>query len=346
MKSTIKILQAKYGDAICIRFLGNDGNYHNIFIDGGFRDTYKQTLRKETLRVKDAGEKIDLFIITHTDQDHISGVLQFIKEFGQTDLVQQYWYNYSKMDVEVPSKNENISIAQGIKLRDFLIGLERLPEEKISSDIQERILFGAKLTVLSPTIADLDRYEELWQKEEIESAPEGLISSRNNDYSTSIDQLSQKEFREDSKLENRVSIAFVFENQGTSAIFLADTHPSTIVSSLKKLGYSPQNKLIVDYVKLSHHGSKSNTSPELLTYLDCVNYISSANGKNRYNFPHKEALSRILTQPGRGCSRKINFIFNYNNDLIRSIFTDYDYLEHNFCCSYPPANEYGYTIQF
>ena len=38
--------------------------------------------------------------------------------------------------------------------------------------------------------------------------------------------------------------------------------------------------LKIDYVKVSHHGSKANTNDELLSLLDCNNFIISANGRH------------------------------------------------------------------
>lgn len=39
--------QTECGDASRIRFLGEDGKYHNLFIDAGFRRTFRDILKKE-----------------------------------------------------------------------------------------------------------------------------------------------------------------------------------------------------------------------------------------------------------------------------------------------------------
>ena len=54
-------------------------------------------------------------------------------------------------------------------------------------------------------------------------------------------------------------------------LLLADSHPSVIVASLRALYYSETQKLTVDYMKVSHHGSRYNTSPELLSLINCRN---------------------------------------------------------------------------
>jgi glyoxylase-like metal-dependent hydrolase (beta-lactamase superfamily II) len=82
----VNVLQALHGDALSVKFLGEDHKYHNIFIDGGFTRTYRATLREEILKILEADEEIDLFIITHTDQDHISGVLAIGVNLGELSV--------------------------------------------------------------------------------------------------------------------------------------------------------------------------------------------------------------------------------------------------------------------
>jgi len=342
---TIKVLQALHGDALRVRFSGSDHKYHNIFIDGGLVRTYKATLRKEVQQILDAGERVDLFVITHTDQDHISGVLAFIREFGELDLINRYWFNHSNLDVMLRNPSDRISIGDGIKLRDYLARKGKLPDSEITMDMDSFALSGAILIVLSPTKTDLQDYQLLWCNEESKRGPSlDRIASAKDDCGFTVEQLAQNTFREDTKLENDVSITFLFQIGTTSILFLADSHPSTIVQSLKQLGYSAKSKLKVDYVKLAHHGSKSNTSDELLTLLDCDSFIISANGKNRYHFPHKETLARILLHPHRDLSKHIKFIFNYDNEVIRSIFAEREFTTFNFSCLYPDKGTNGYTI--
>lgn len=342
---TIKVLQALHGDALRVRFLGNDHKYHNIFVDGGFTKTYKATLRKEVQQILEADERIDLFVITHTDQDHISGVLAFIREFGDLNLVDKYWFNHSNLDVMFRNPSDKISIGDGITLRDFLAQSGQLPDSEITADMAGLSLSGAILTVLSPTKRVLRDYQLLWRNEESKrDTGMGRIASIKDDRYFTVEQLVQNTFREDDKLENGVSIVFLFRFGAKSVLFLGDSHPSIVVQSLKQLGYSAKSKLKVDYTKLSHHGSKSNTNEELLALLDCNTFIISANGKNRYHFPHKETLARILAHPYRDLSKHIQFIFNYDNDVIRNIFTESEFIKFNFSCLYPERGTNGHTI--
>ncbi len=344
MKVTIKILQVLSGDAITINYPGPDGQYRNIFIDGGFAGTYRRTLKKEISGLVKKKQDIDLFVITHVDQDHIGGVLSFIKDFRGRDPVKEYWFNWSAYGPGFPEDDPKVSISQGISLRDYLQEQGRLKAEFIHSQNQPVDLHGARLTLLSPDPVSLRKFREYWDKEEKKKFFQP-ISAKGPDYHGSIAELAAEKFEEDNRLANRNSIAFLFQFKGKKVLFLADAHPSVVRESLENMGYSPDNKLKADYVKISHHGSKYNTDDLLTRYLDCSDFIVSANGMNKHYLPHKEAFARILTNPDRG-DKKIRFIFNYNNETLRSIFSREEQETYNFECSFPEEGEHGARIEF
>jgi metal-dependent hydrolase (beta-lactamase superfamily II) len=342
----IKVLQVLFGDAIVIKFKGNDGIYHNIFVDGGFSSTYVRTIGRETRKIVERGERIDLFIITHIDQDHIGGVLNYLRENGEKNLVDEYWFNWSdNRVVQMLPNNCKISYSQGITLREFLKKNGEINSGIIHDGLEPFNIFGAKITILSPDLEDIHYFKKKWTTAEHQIQQKKRIASAQDDYCASIENLSKKTFIEDTRIENRVGIAFLFEYNGKAILLLADSHPSTIERALKKRGFSKFNKLRVDMIKLSHHTSRFNTSPELLELLECNSFIISANGKNRHFLPHKETLSRILVNPGRNRNQEVSFIFNYDNPVIRSIFEESDFSSYNFNCFYPKGNENGYLIK-
>jgi len=335
----LKIFQVLHGDSLLIRYLGDDENSHNIFIDGGFVSTYARTVKKATKEIIEKNEKIDLFVITHIDYDHIGGVLSFIREYGKQNIVNEYWFNCGKLHIDL-SDNGKISYSQGLELRDYLSENEQIKTDSIHGGLNPFNFFGAKITILSPLSKDIKEFQEKWVAQE-----KKLISAKQNDYHLKIEDLANNSFHEDNRIENKVSISFLFEYHDKSILFLADSHPSVIVNSLKKKGYSKEKKLNVDYVKLSHHASKFNTSFELLEVIDCTNFIISANAKNSHYLPHKETLARVLKHPERKYEQQVNFIFNYDNAELRSIFESSDFSAYNFNCLYPGTNENGYTIE-
>jgi beta-lactamase superfamily II metal-dependent hydrolase len=345
MNAELKVLKALHGDAMRIRFYGSDKSYHNIFIDGGLRATYNHTIKKEVLNLIEDGEIIDLFVITHIDEDHISGVLKFIRDFQEKNLVNEYWFNFSQYKIYLPSNDTKISVSQGIELRDHLIKINKLPDESITNNKEQIDFFGAKISILSPEERTLNKFEQELSKK-IPRMDSHLIAAKSNDYSKTVEELAQIDFQEDTSITNRSSISFLFEHNKTRLLLLADAFPSTIVNSLSKLGYSCQNKLQVDYTKISHHGSKFSTNNELVQMLDCSNYIISANGKNRHYFPNKQALARIINNSSKGFGKEIKLFFNYDKDTIPTIFSDDEIDQYNIKCIYAERKSNGISIKF
>ncbi|MNC56119.1 hypothetical protein D3C75_1056930 [compost metagenome] len=76
--------------------------------------------------------------------------------------------------------------------------------------------------------------------------------------------------------------------------------------SLRACGYSETNKLRLDLVKLSHHGSQYNTSSDLLGLLDAPIYIVSTDG-SRHGLPNKRTVARLIK------STQGNVYFNYDH---------------------------------
>src|SRR5690606_7667099 len=79
--------------------------------------------------------------------------------------------------------------------------------------------------------------------------------------------LAKKAFAEDKAVPNGSSIALLAQWKGKTLLLLGDAWPSVVADSLARLGYSKATPLHVDVLKLSHHGSRANTSPALLEML-------------------------------------------------------------------------------
>ena len=44
-------------------------------------------------KIKDNNQKIDLLIVTHTDDDHIKGIIKFIEDDTLNNYIQEVWFN-------------------------------------------------------------------------------------------------------------------------------------------------------------------------------------------------------------------------------------------------------------
>lgn len=323
---TIKFLDAGCGDAIHIRFLGKDGGYHNILIDGGVEqgDVYVQGIREEIVQIISRNEIIDLWIITHIDNDHVGGILRFIKDtpvVSQIDLKKTiFWYNYSDKDFEVGIKDSNLkSVRQGITLREYLLE-KSFVNEFITDKLGTIEFYGISLTILSPSAEKLEKLVDKWRKSEIQIVKAESSSKKAGkitDYNIPIEEFDFDDYEEDASVENGSSIAFLLRYGNDNILFLSDSHPSTVVSALLKLGYNERNKITAKYTQIAHHGSKFNTSDQLLQLIDCGNFVISADGYNKHCLPNKKTLARVIKNR---LPSKVIFFITQKNNLTSTIF--------------------------
>ena len=323
---SVSVLRADNGDAIRITVHSVSG-YKNILIDGGEPSTYMLRNKKrkkepralkaliDELRLK--RQRIDLLIMTHVDDDHIGGILRWFETDPQADLiVERVWFNSGSLIRKLFPSHEEIyktSIGQGVKFEDY-IQEKGIWEKTIFLAGNDRSLFGLTFQILSPTKKNLDALLKKWKRER----PESLTSSAMNDYGVSLKTHIQSDsFHEDIAVHNGSSIAFIIKLGEKNLLFLGDSHPSVIVESLSRLGYSKENKLKCELVKLSHHGSKSNTSRELLQMIKCRRFLISTNGV-RHSHPDKQLIARLVS-----CFHRCDLYFNYP-ELIESIISEQD----------------------
>lgn len=111
----------------------------------------------------------------------------------------------------------------------------------------------------------------------------------------------------DTSTINGSSIAILIEYAGKKLLFLGDAHPNIICSNLKIIEEQGINIDNFDLVKLPHHGSIKNMTPELATLLKSDKYLISTNGYI-HNHPDLEAIARIIRAQQ---NRQKEFIFNY-----------------------------------
>lgn len=314
---TVRFFDSDGGDAIWIRFLGNDQKWHNILVDGGYRGAYDTVFKPVLKDIKNAQELVDLWVVTHIDLDHIGTVLEFIKDediIAKESLVTEYWFNHAVF--KIPGTNGKIGFKEGTALRTYLEGIGKLTPDKITKETKDVDLFGLKLTLLSPTpekiaLADLDWIER-------EKKLPTKMGRTESDHAKKLEDFAGSKFEEDKDLANGSSITFLMSFQGIKGLFLADGHPSDIITALQELNYTPDCPLLLSFVKAAHHGSKKNTSPELLKLIKTPVYAFTANGISNKH-PDKEALARILNY-NLSIGQPVKFLFAANTDEIKALF--------------------------
>lgn len=132
--------------------------------------------------------------------------------------------------------------------------------------------------------------------------------------SNSIESLAKIKFQDDDSLTNKSSFSFLIESEGKKILYLGDCHAKTVISWLDHIKL---DKIKVNAVKISHHGSMNNTSLDLLKRIDCQKYLISTNGKS-HSHPDLETLARIAFV---NKSNKTDIYMNYDLDSIPEWFS-------------------------
>lgn len=328
----VRVLKANHGDCILVTHEGPSGVF-NLLIDGGTAQTFRHGPRQRYSgalcdaldELRDQGQSVDLAILTHIDEDHIHGL---IKAFEEPDylgkMVKSMWFNSSRLITrhfnipEIPENNiiladdsPETSVKQGKDLEKLLdkLGCKRAP---LIMAPQEYEIGPFKLKILSPDKKQLEKLLHKWPVEE----DSGETSAHDNDYHLSLDDIwADDEFESDSSVYNGSSIAFILEADGKSMLFLGDAHDEVVTSNLRRLGYSAANKLKLEFVKLSHHGSQYNTSSDFLSLLDSPLYIVSTDG-SRHGLPNKRTIARIIKSTSGKAA------FNYEDVIEQLLLAD------------------------
>ena len=194
------------------------------------------------------------------------------------------------------------------------------------------------LRILSPNNDKLSKLKKLWNKElykkgyniseddtNYDDAFEFLLAQEKEkkvllkkDISggeMDIAKLSNIEVVEDISATNGSSISFIIEKNDKKLLFLADSHPSMILENLKTHYSEEEFPIEFDIIKLSHHGSITNTSKELLEIIDSKNYIISSD-VSKFCHPDIETIARIIN---RKSTFSRNLHFNYPPKFIDEI---------------------------
>lgn len=329
----IKFLKAGKGDSILIQ----EGS-HNILVDGGDNTTY---IKQELFEIYKNKQNLDLLVITHHDDDHIVGVIDIIEDviagkFGEgKDFVKQVIFNSPGL-IRSSGNNGELSYRKANTLGDLLDKINtKWKHEDIIVSGDKKEFDELKLEILAPNKEILEKYAE-------EDKGALLSGGRKCDWETPLNVLKKwvDDKNLDTSLSNRSSIVIKLNYQKTNILLTGDVTPKEFYNILYKLSEENDNvPVLFDYIKIPHHGSYRNMSQEIISLIDCQNYIITTNGD--FSLPDKKMLLKILLNQNRDFSKKVTFYFNYG-ELIPSLNItkeelekyNFDLVPNNLACGY------------
>ncbi|MBO0360829.1 hypothetical protein J0X19_22915 [Hymenobacter sp. BT186] len=191
-------------------------------------------------------------------------------------------------------------------------------QEAIKVPLVAEVAPGIVLKVLSPSLTGLQNLERRWRRTlramgfssqlhsgaPFDDAYEWWLLTEKSDLSalprligapSSLTAHLNTQFREDTSSANGSSIALVLEADGRRVLLLGDSHPSVVMHELECHYANEPRPWWFDCIKLSHHGSFANNSPDLLQATDSDCYLFSTNG--RHGHPDAATIAWVVTRP-------------------------------------------------
>ena len=352
--SGLFFLPAQHGDAF-ILYCQKGSEEGWIVVDGGpIKNNKKSVFLQEVEKL----QRIDLMVLTHHDEDHIAGIMSYVTAYKEEKPVPvtKLWVNCARhIDV---AQGGNLSAPQANSLADALKEIQNNNsiewEDNITIGVDTSNIKFADIDVLSPSDEVLKRYISEYEKKAGAHEQEGglLLTAQGeiDDLKVSMKDLAQREKGKINENDyavkvNMASIAFTLRCDGLSVLMLGDCFPQQIVDALTEREITKEKKLKVDFVKVSHHGSKSNISNELLDLIDCRNYlISTDGGRGKAFHPNRESLANIICHPERKYNETLHLHFNYTLQSISDkngfyLFNEGEDNEYNFVIHEPNKEE-------
>jgi hypothetical protein len=291
-------------------------------------------------------------VLSHIDNDHIIGLLDLLGEIknqrdgGKKELVkvEKIWHNsfndlfelhnepkkllrnifLAKNMITGPNIGESL-VMKGFQQGTDLTKLAKILKIPINPDFDKIIVVSDKIRsvrlknisilLLGPTKKNVDKLQKEWNKwsSKKKMTDESLIG---------ILELVDK------SVPNLASIAFLARIKNRKILFTGDGLGYDIVEMLSKNHMLDKNgKFYVDVLKVPHHGSDRNSSPEFFNTVNANYYIISANGRD--DNPSPCTLKWIL-ESGKRSRRVKKIILTNMTPNVKKVLQEYDQNKYNY----------------
>lgn len=314
---TVEMLPAQRGDCLWLTW-GDATERHHALVDAGPQDTIATLvpeLERRIAALPGRTDRLELLVVTHVDADHIQGVVSLLSDPRRVPLFRDVWFNgYQHLGeallggLDGERLTASLLAHPGRWNRAFDGGPVVLPDD---GDVPVvRLPGGLTLTVLGPRPATLARLAPEWEaacrKAGIlpgEGAPIERASWRRDQLlGFDVDALAAAPYRKDRSVPNSAGISLVAEHEGRRVLLLGDSPSEEVLPGLARLGTGPHRFAAV---KMSHHGSRANTSPAFLAQVQARTWLVSTDGAV-FGHPDPEALARVVTT-----QRRPTFVLNH-----------------------------------
>jgi hypothetical protein len=317
-------LRAKHGDALILHS-GTKASPQLTVIDGGPAGVFNDALRPRLEELRNERElspttplPIELMMVSHIDDDHITGLLELVRQLNERReagqprpwQIKRFWHNsfddiLGNTDPRIASAGSSMNTAslgeflqphgslllagvkQGRELRKLLDALALAGNNPfkgliIAGERGKRVLIGdLAITVVGPDKTNLLALQKKWDKE-----IKPLLKKEK-----SKKALAEIAAYVDESVHNLSSIVVLVEAQKKRLLLTGDGRGDHTLEGLKATGLLKNGKLTVDVLKVPHHGSVRDVDKDYFQTIVAEHYVISADGK--YKNPDIDTLRMI-----------------------------------------------------
>lgn len=322
---TLEVLQARKGDALLLHY-GDLTRPRLAMIDGGPSGVYDDAIRPrlEALRTVRRGDqlRINLLMVSHSDDDHINGVLKLFNHLDtqraskqeQDYVVDVLWHNsfddvFTTVAQELLDPGEadsaNAAAVDGIAAR---LDLAEPTALLLASVGQSQRLRDTAVSLGVTTNSPFDR---LVMADGTPKRVGGLQYTVLGPTRTRLrefqDEWNRKLAADASKAEkaayldssafNLASIVALVEagepDDRKKMLLTGDARGDDVIASARELGMlGPDGTMPVDVLKCPHHGSDRNVEVDFFQTFPASTYVMSGDGE--HGNPEPETFRMLL----------------------------------------------------
>lgn len=314
---SVTSFKADDGECLFVRCAA-DGECFNLLIDGG-RGGLLGPIKRFLAALPENQRQIDVFLVTHIDDDHIVGAIEIIKDEYLNSLIKDVWFNSRELEFQKPVSE--LTIENGNALAKLLRGMGdrwnkyfkgRAIVWSSQAPAQISVLRGTTITVLGPSEADFEKLKACWpepeeDRKEEETVLPPFITPMGEDI-LDVENLGKSVSEIDTSRFNRSSIAIHLQHRDKSVLLSSDSYALQLVEAMKRdIGW-PINLALAT---IPHHGSRRNIDRAMADGVCATFWLISTNGRH-HKHPHPESVARIIMGANERGDRP-TLVFNHRH---------------------------------
>lgn len=273
--------EKKSGDCIAMRYgdlVKGKEKQTVIVVDGGYADTWKDTLKpflRKYYNCEINGKlHIDLVILSHPDLDHVSGLVEMAKddevEIGMIMMHRPWeelspsWFRDGRITKDSLKDRLGDAFEKAKELDDATRNVTK-PKLNVGKCNHN----GASITILGPTsefyktcIANCEKTPQ--QGKLVKNLPQAQSGNGAIAFEPYVKGKIKWDDSESTSPINESSLIILFEYEGTKVLFTGDAGKEGLSKAIE---YAHDNNIKINdcsIIKMPHHGSRKNVNPAIM----------------------------------------------------------------------------------